>query len=84
MKDLNNLDIVTIGLIADAKVWGEIIGRLSGWIHIKATDRWNNEYVNAYGISPTPTPTIYLIDKEHKIRHKIKNLEELKESIITG
>lgn len=76
LKEKSGIKIITIALDENENTWEQSITAFPGWTHLRAAEMWNNEYVKDYGISATPQ--IFMIDKEHKIKQKVKNIEDLK------
>lgn len=73
------IKVIAIGLDDDEALWKKVTKSFPGWVHLRAPEKWKNDYVKLYGISATPT--MFLTDKNHKIVQRIKDLEGLQEAL---
>lgn len=69
------ITVIAVNLEQDNKAYEASKAQYNKWIHIQATGSWNNEWVKLYGVYATPV--IYILNKEHKIIRKAKNMEEI-------
>ena len=79
LKGKSNCKVIAIGLDDDLPSWQQAIKSYPSWIHIQAPGQWNNDRVKLYGISSTPT--LFLLDKDHVIIKKVKDLDDLKKLV---
>jgi len=49
LLDNNKILIVTIALDEDEQLWKEAAENYTGWTHIRAAEKWGNEFVEDYG-----------------------------------
>ncbi len=79
LADKKDIQVVAIALEKSPKGWEILKPNFKGWIHVLKLNKWENEIVETYDISATPT---YILLNEHKvILDKPSGFENLKESI---
>ena len=71
-----NVKSIAIGLDEDLVAWNLAKEPYLNFTHIRAENKWNSKIVESYGVYASPT--FYVLDKEHKIVGKAKNVVELK------
>ena len=71
-----NVKSIAIGLDEDLVAWNLAKEAYVNFTHIRAKNKWDSKVVKSYGVYASPT--FYVLDKEHKIVGKAKNVVELK------
>jgi thiol-disulfide isomerase/thioredoxin len=72
----NSLNVVAIGLDDKENDWNKAIQRYPSWVHLRAPEKWNNDWVKLYGIYGTPT--FFLIDKNGNVVGRGKDMQDIK------
>jgi len=74
LSDKPDIKVVAIALDESKKPWEDIIKSFSGWYHLRAVEKWQDETVKTYAVSATPV--IYIIDSSNKIQKKVSNWDD--------
>jgi len=67
--------VIAIGLEDEAIKWEKEVAKYPEFINILKLKKWENEIIQTYGL--TSTPTYFLLDKDKKFIAKPESLEEL-------
>ena len=70
---------LAIGLDEDKDKWDFARSKYPKWTHYQAVEQWSNPIAEDYAVYATPT--IYVLDKDLKIKGKARNLKELKNTL---
>ena len=71
-----NVLSIAVGLDTDKEAWLHAKSHYPNFTHIRAAEKWDNSIVKEYAIYASPT--FYVLDKDHVIVGKAKNLVELR------
>jgi len=74
----DKLLVVTIALDEDEQLWKKSAENYPGWTHIRAAEKWENEFVEDYAVYATPT--MFLLDSQRKILAKPITFKQFKKA----